>query len=266
MTTPVLVYTHRIEKLSNGNLFHLDEETNILKAVTNNVTTTTTKPVPPIVSFNIPVLPPILNQLTLGDCVANAFSYTISSITNNKFQISRLFTYANARCIGDEPLNQDSGTDIPTLAQAIINWGSPMESAYPYNISNFVYLPPLTAFQSSKLFKQFTYIQVGQNIASVKEWMNANKSPVIMGINVYSSFMTQQVATSGIIPMPNKSTETLEGGHCVCVVGYNDTTQQFYCANSWGTTWGAKGYFYLPYAYILDTDLTMELFGITFIY
>ncbi len=28
-----------------------------------------------------------------------------------------------------------------------------------------------------------------------------------------------------------------QGGHCVCIVGYNDTTRQFKVQNSWGSGW-----------------------------
>jgi C1A family cysteine protease len=80
-----------------------------------------------------------------------------------------------------------------------------------------------------------------------------------MAIMVYSSFMTNTVAKNGIVPMPNTQTETQEGGHCVCIVGYNDATQMFKCANSWGTSWGINGYFFLPYNYVINTALAGDL-------
>lgn len=38
-----------------------------------------------------------------------------------------------------------------------------------------------------------------------------------------------------------------QGGHCVCIVGYNDATRQFKVQNSWGSGWGRSGYFYVTY-------------------
>ena len=38
-------------------------------------------------------------------------------------------------------------------------------------------------------------------------------------------------------------------GHCVLGVGYDDTVRLFTCQNSWGDTWGDKGFFTLPYDY-----------------
>ena len=45
-------------------------------------------------------------------------------------------------------------------------------------------------------------------------------------------------------------------------VGYNDQTQVFIVRNSWGSGWGDGGYFYMPYAYLLDDNLSDDLWVI----
>jgi C1A family cysteine protease len=40
---------------------------------------------------------------------------------------------------------------------------------------------------------------------------------------------------------------SLEGGHCVCAVGYDDNQQCWICKNSWGTAWGQAGFFLIGY-------------------
>ena len=62
---------------------------------------------------------------------------------------------------------------------------------------------------------------------------------------------------------PNTATEQLLGGHAVCLVGYNDATQRFIVKNSWGTGWGDKGYFYMPYQVIKDTNMSDDFWIIT---
>ena len=117
-----------------------------------------------------------------------------------------------------------------------------------------------------KKFKTFTYTFVEQKLQSIKSCFSTYKVPIIFGIMVYSSFMSDSVASNGIVPMPDTSNETLEGGHCMTMIGYNDNTQQFICANSWGKSWGNKGYCYIPYNYLLNPNLASDFCFVKFIF
>ena len=78
---------------------------------------------------------------------------------------------------------------------------------------------------------------------------------------VYASFESPEVAKTGIVPMPSTN-EQVVGGHAVMAVGYDDSTREFIVRNSWGTTWGIKGYFMMPYAYLMDTNLADDFWTI----
>jgi C1A family cysteine protease len=234
-------------------------KTENLKA-TINAKVTTTVPVLLPVSFMVPVLPAIINQDVLGDCVANAFYYSLMSQTNNSVPLSRLFVYANCRCLDNTPLDQDDGTTIRTACRAILNYGVCKESVYPHIVNKFMNLPPLEAYYASKKFKRFTYVFINQDLASIKSALTTFKVPIIFGIMVYEGFMNTK---TGFIPMPSKE---LLGGHCVCLVGYNDINQTFVCANSWGTNWGNKGYFYLPYNYVINPKYASDFCVTAFVY
>jgi C1A family cysteine protease len=82
-----------------------------------------------------------------------------------------------------------------------------------------------------------------------------------MGFSVYDSFESDEVAKTGIVPMPMKS-ESLLGGHATMAVGYDDKTQRFLVRNSWGESWGMKGYFTIPYAYLENRSLSDDLWTI----
>jgi C1A family cysteine protease len=76
------------------------------------------------------------------------------------------------------------------------------------------------------------------------------------GIDVYESFQTEAVTSSGEVPLPG-SGETLLGGHCTLTFGYDDahvnldkTRGALHKRNSWGADWGQKGDFWLPYSYV----------------
>ena len=49
------------------------------------------------------------------------------------------------------------------------------------------------------------------------------------------------------------------GGHAVMAVGYDDSAERVLVRNSWGTDWGIKGYFTMPYDYISDDNLADDL-------
>jgi C1A family cysteine protease len=90
----------------------------------------------------------------------------------------------------------------------------------------------------------------------------ASGFPIVVGIAVYSSFESGTVAKTGVVPMP-KSNEECLGGHAVVCVGYDDKAQTWIMRNSWGLGWGNKGYFTLPYLYLLDSSLCSDLWCIT---
>ena len=39
------------------------------------------------------------------------------------------------------------------------------------------------------------------------------------------------------------------------IIDYDDSNQYFIYANSWGTSWGANGYCYILYEYLLNPNL-----------
>jgi C1A family cysteine protease len=207
----------------------------------------------------------ILDQGQLGSCVANAFALSISYITKNNTNLCRLLLYALSRIKDNTPLSNDAGTTIRSSGSSVANYGTCPETVYPYNsvnVANYRLLPPLVAFKNSNKFKSFSYtfIQQGVNyLNNIKAIFNTYNVPIIFGFMVYQSFMTESVAKTGLVPMPDLKTERLQGGHAMNIIGYDDEKQLFICANSWGVVWGDKGFCYMPYEYILNTSLARDL-------
>ena len=86
----------------------------------------------------------------------------------------------------------------------------------------------------------------------------ASGYPVVVGFTVYSSFESNSVAKTGVMPYPNISTERVLGGHAVLIVGYNKNRNVFIVRNSWGTGWGDGGYFYMPFQVIQNTSMSSD--------
>jgi C1A family cysteine protease len=55
------------------------------------------------------------------------------------------------------------------------------------------------------------------------------------------------------------TTGGVQGGHCVCVVGYDDTQSCWICKNSWGPAWGENGFFRIKYG---DCGIDAEMWGV----
>ena len=78
---------------------------------------------------------------------------------------------------------------------------------------------------------------------------------------MYSSFEGSKVRKTGHLEMPEES-EKLVGKHAVVAAGYQDSRKWFIVRNSWGEKWGIRGYFTIPYEYLLDRSLSADIWTI----
>lgn len=211
-----------------------------------------------------PYASPIDDQGNLGSCTGNAIAGAIDLIDkklqNKLFRVSRLFIYYQERLI-EGTINQDSGAYIRDGIRSCSTWGAPLETLWPYNISRFAVRPSAQAYADA-LNRRVTGYKRCQNFTAVKSAL-ATGTPVIVGFDVYESFESDTVARTGVMPYPNVNTEQLLGGHAVCLVGYDDTHNWFIARNSWGTGWGDRGYFYMPYQVIQDTSMSSDFWTIS---
>lgn len=69
----------------------------------------------------------------------------------------------------------------------------------------------------------------------------STKGPLVTCFTVYGDFYAY---TNGIYSHVQGN---VAGGHCVSVVGHNDTEQYWICKNSWGIGWDEIGFFRIVY-------------------
>lgn len=260
MINPTLNY--EIQSKDNRDYIHVPK----LKAspqVINNIKKILL-PVSPVIFFVKNYNVPILDQQDLGSCVANAFATSIRIITQQKLGSSRLFHYYNSRAIAGYSIEEDSGLEIRDACKGIVLYGVTQELNWKYITSMYSSLPSLNAYNKTNLLSNFKYSFVNQDLNAIKLCLTTTNAPIIFGIAVYDSFLTSNVAKTGIVPMPNTNTETLQGGHCILMVGVDNKNQVFICINSWGVSWGNKGFFTLPYNYVLNSNLSFDFCSISF--
>lgn len=175
---------------------------------------------------------PILDQGSLGSCTGNAgtgvlgsdglwqtLPATTQASLNEKYAIQ---LYSDATKLDDDPQNYpptDTGSDGLSIAQVLKVRGL---------ISGYQHITSINAAH--------TAIQAG---------------PFIVGVPWYDGMFEPDknnvVAISGAIA----------GGHEFECVAYDSTTDLWKFANSWGTSWGDNGYFYMnsaTFARLLSED------------
>jgi C1A family cysteine protease len=72
------------------------------------------------------------------------------------------------------------------------------------------------------------------------------------------NFESDIANNTGLIPIPDTNNETLLGGHELCLIGFDDSKELFIVMNSWGSSWGDKGFCYIPYSYLLNKLLGLQ--------
>lgn len=194
---------------------------------------------------------PVKNQGELGSCTGHAIGAYLEYLYPSRPNFSRLFIYYNERVM-EGTVAEDAGAQIRNGVKSVQKIGACRETLCPYDISKFTKKPTFGAYENAKKGKITSYSRVG-SLNALRSAL-ADGKPVVFGFIVYESFESEEVANTGILPMPEDH-ETAYGGHAVLAVGYDDKTKRVLVRNSWGRYWGQKGYFTMPYDYIANKDL-----------
>jgi C1A family cysteine protease len=210
-----------------------------------------------------PKMPPVYDQGHLGSCTANAiaaaFEFDQVQQGLEDFMPSRLFIYYNERAI-EGTIDTDSGAMIRDGIKSVAKLGVCTEDTWPYQEDRFIEKPPRTAYTDAKKHQATVYRRVLGSLHQMQGCL-ASGYPFVFGFSVYESFMSDDVAKTGVVPLPPRG-EQLIGGHAVLAVGYDDSSQSFLVRNSWGPKWGSKGYCMMPYGYLTDPQLARDFWAI----
>jgi C1A family cysteine protease len=218
---------------------------------------------PPSVDLR-PRMPLIYNQLDIGSCVGNGVGGAIQfeQIKQGKkdFVPSRLFIYYGAREM-EGTIQEDSGCIIRDAIKVVASQGVCPESMWVYDTKKFKDKPCPCCYKEALNNQVLEYLRISpHNLYEVQHCLSEG-FPVICGIILYESFMSEEVAKTGIVPMPKPNEEVI-GGHCVLIVGYDSTREMMLCRNSWGTEWGIQGYFWIPFSYIFGEEMSSDYWTI----
>jgi C1A family cysteine protease len=206
----------------------------------------------------------VYDQGQLGSCLYNASATALDFVRHksgkNFMRPSRMFAYYNGRGL-EGTIAQDCGTQTRTAIKSFAQFGAPFEALWPYEEKLLTQTPPLHTYNSAKDDLFIKYTRVENNISQVSQVL-ASGYPIIFGFTVYTYFETELMETIGILNLP-KSDESIISGHGVLAIGYDSTTKRVLVQNSYGTSWGLGGYFWVDYGYFGSSSLVSDLWVVT---
>ena len=186
---------------------------------------------------------PVRNQLSCGSCVAFGSIATVEGTTrflNNDPALAIDLSEAHLfQCIArSQGRNCNIGWWMDPAFTALRDQGVVDEACSPYSPAD--QQCTLCSGWQQLLVRILSYQEV-RTVAEMKTWIST-KGPMAACFSVYTDFSAY---STGVYR--RTAGATLRGGHCVCVVGYDDGQGAWICKNSWGTGWGQSGYFLIAY-------------------
>jgi C1A family cysteine protease len=203
---------------------------------------------------------PIKDQGDEGSCTGHAFSSAREWMARRYERTSPILSpqclYVE-ELLADGSFPKDEGAMPRTGCQVLTARGCCEASLYPYVSGKFT-APTPEQSQNALKYKTGAYHRIGTLPDFLSCLAEPTPWPVLVGFVVYESFMTEQVADTGIMAIPDPD-EQQQGGHEVLCLGYNLPNHMALIQNSWGDGWGQKGYFWMPFEVIAspNTDLWM---------
>jgi len=222
--------------------------------------------------------PDVYYQSPLNSCTGNALAFCyefdmlkekISFGTNKSSTPSRLFIYYYERA-KENRIGLDKGALLSDGTQVLSETGVCSETDWPYDATKYSEEPDANARLNAITHKAtlethniIDFIALHNTSDNIKNTLKQG-FPVVFGFRVYSSFSTIHNPPSNdnniyTMPIPVES-ETIIGGHAAVFVGFKEQEKVFIVRNSWGSIWGDKGYFYMPYD-IVDSTKIVDING-----
>jgi len=201
------------------------------------------------------LMPPVQDQSAFGVCVSfgtgKLFEFFYRKRHDTPIYISKraIFSAIKSEFYPDD--TSDDGAQVSdglkVLEQFyVLNADMPFEMAPEGTFDQFLHGVAPNIEKKDFLLKNF--VAVNTDVESLK-YALFKHGVVALGMNFANEWM--QVNSEGQLQGSNL---TSAGGHCMCVVGYNDnfinldgSKGAFLISNNWGTSYGKNGYIYLPY-------------------
>ncbi|MGB0984437.1 MAG: C1 family peptidase [Saprospiraceae bacterium] len=198
-----------------------------------------------------------LNQGRQGSCVGWSSAYAARTILHARATGKRPddVAFSPSFLYNQIALEGCQGAYIFEAMKNMEQVGSLPKSSFPYNENSCNATPDRTEKGNAQTFRTKGYNRLSLdhdkykvNMEAVKENL-AQGAPVVIGMMVGGSFMNAMRGKDVWNPTRSDYGKRGFGGHAMCVIGYDDNKAggSFEIMNSWGESWGDRGYCWVKY-------------------
>lgn len=208
-----------------------------------------------------PWCPPAMDQGQLGSCTAHGITGVLRFNRIRQglgdLPLSRLQLYYDER-LREGTVDEDAGAEIRDGVDCVNANGVAPEEVWPYDISKFTLRPPPECYDHKGETVAVERRRVAVDPFHIRAAL-ALRRPIVLGIDVFKGFESDEAAETGVIPMP-KAFETPIGGHCTFLWGYGGNGPTLFDGrNSWGPDWGDDGNYHIHEEYIASPKFASDL-------
>lgn len=156
-----------------------------------------------------------------------------------------------------ETFIEEAGTSLKAALDIARKYGTVPDALLPFKINTLMNVGNENSFYATASTRRAAnYFNLKKNLGQWRSWL-AGGGPILAGLNVDETW-DNAADTGGNLDAFKPA--TVRGGHAVCIVGY--TADRLIVRNSWGPTWGDKGFGYASAAYI-GSAFFNEAYGVT---
>ncbi len=144
----------------------------------------------------------IIFEFFVSILFVGAYEYLTKKATGCNTDVSRLFIYYNARIKRNNSKSiVDSGCSMTDAIEALEEFGTCLESIWPYDISNVNIRPNDEAYEQAESHKINKALKVNVDLNEMKSCL-AQGFPIAFGLKLYSSF--DKAAKNGVVSVPSE--------------------------------------------------------------
>ncbi len=135
------------------------------------------------------------------------------------------------------------GTSLKAALDIARKFGVVLDSTLPFATGALYGGRAMTFYALAAQRRIASYFNLGGNPDDWRRWIATN-GPILTRLDVDDAWYG---ATDNKGKLDVYKSDTARGGHAIALVGY--TRSRFIVRNSWGTSWGDKGFGYASEAY-----------------